>query len=223
MCRRMFWAARASLLFCDLRDAGQRLAGLVTEIRQVARDENLGMPGHRQIGVHDARVPHGRAAHRGSVPGAMPRPRRPTGWCARAAPRSAPPRSVSVSAAMLVTATCSHTSTPRRCSARRAELRSDSGNEARIVAPPLEQDDARRLGIDRVELAPKTVMRDLGKRACHFDAGRTAADDGECQQVALACRSGSRSASSKARSIRRRIASASSSVLRPGATPAHSA
>ena len=66
------------------------------------------------------------------------------------------------------------------------------------------------------------LARDLGQRAGELDAGRPAADEHERQQLAAAGRSVSRSARSNATRIRRRIASASSSVFRPGACGAHS-
>ena len=115
---------------------------------------------------------------------------------------------------------------PRRralSSARRAESRSAGGKVGRIDGPAFDQDDARGRGVDGVELRLAAPARAISASApASLDAGRAAADHHEGEQRRWRAGSASRSARSKASSTRRRIASASSSVLSPGARAAQS-
>jgi len=52
----------------------------------------------------------------------------------------------------------------------------------------LDEDDARRPGIDIAEIHRQRVPSDLGNRAGHLNAGRAGPDDHEGQQLALLCR-----------------------------------
>ena len=80
-------------------------------------------------------------------------------------------------------------------------------------AARLDQQDARRRGIDVAEVARQRLPRDLRERAGQLDAGRAAADDDERQQ-----RAAPRGIASRARRARRRAARAGGSRARPRAS-----
>ena len=173
------------------------------------------MTRHREVVVDEHAPGRDRAARRARRRAATPTRRPPTGSCR---PRSSRRRRARVPASMPVTMLPVHTATPSRSSARRANADSGVRIGAEHVRAALDQDDARRLGIDRAEVVGQRVARDLGQRAGQLHAGRSAADDDERQQPALrGSIRVSRSACSNASSTRRRMSSASSSVFRPGA------
>ncbi len=86
----------------------------------------------------------------------------------------------------------------------------------------LDQNDARALRVNVPKLAPQGAICNLRKHAREFDAGRTGADDAKREPGQAPSCDGARSAFSNASRMRRRISSASSRVLRPGAKGAQS-
>ena len=121
-----------------------------------------------------------------------------------------------------VTAVRSRTSTPSRCSEARAASRSLSGNEGRIVGPASTR-MMRAWPVSMDRNSSRSVRRAISARV---PASSTPVGPPPTRtKVSSSCRlagSLSRSARSNASSTRRRISSASSSVLSPGASRAHS-
>ena len=123
---------------------------------------------------------------------------------------------------MSVTSVSVRTSTPSRRSfvlGLVAQLSRVGGQEPRSA---LEQHHRGLAGIDVAEVAPQRVAPDLGDRARHLDAGRPAAHDDEGEVGVAAHRVGLPLGRSKASRTRRRISSASSRLLSPGASGSHS-
>jgi hypothetical protein len=72
---------------------------------------------------------------------------------------------------------------------RALRLVRERGREGREDAVDrLDEQDAALAGIDRAEVAPQRVARELGDLARHLDAGGAGADDDERQPRALALR-----------------------------------
>ena len=84
------------------------------------------------------------------------------------------------------------------------------------------KNDARLRGINLAEIVAQRVVRDLAQRASQLRASWPCADDHERHPRASFSGSRSRSAASNARSMRPRIAVASSRFFRPGANCSHS-
>ena len=63
---------------------------------------------------------------------------------------------------------------------RRLRQRRPKGRQQPVAR--LDQDDARRRGIDVAEIRRQRLAGQLGDGAGHLDAGRSAADDDEIQQ-----------------------------------------
>ena len=68
--------------------------------------------------------------------------------------------------------------------------RSTSGNAEQDVRAAFEQERCAPTPVDVPEVLAQRPARDLGERAGEFDAGRTTADDHECQQTPLCIRIG---------------------------------
>ena len=111
---------------------------------------------------------------------------------------------------------------PSRSSWRCADAERSGGYGGRTGPSPRRATIRASAGrIDRK--SRRSVSRAISPRAPdQLDPGRAAADDHERHPGTAEAGSASRSAASKAMRIRRRISVASSSVLRPGATAAHS-
>ena len=178
-------------------------------------------PGMRQVGL-DQHAPGAVERRRPAcAPAARPPRPPPRGRCAS---RSARRRASTPSASMPVTRGAGpHLDAEAARAAPAAFAESVGGVGGEHPRPPFEQDDARA-GVGSM----RRKSRASAWRAISASAPASstpvgpAADDHEGQPGAAALGSGSRSAASKAKSTRRRISSASSMLLRPGASGAHS-
>ena len=213
--RTMFRAACAPPCFATCATPG---SGSPVLLRTRRRRRSRRSPGararQRRLGQHapDAIERHAERRRRAATPR-----RRPPTARSRAAMRSvAEPHAAARrrrSRARPV-----RTSTPSRSSDARAACRSGLGKRRRARAA---RPRARRMRADSGWIGRKFVAerlpRDLGERAGQLDAGRAAADDDERQQAAPRVGIGLTLGASNASSTRRRISSASSRVLSPGA------
>ena len=207
------------LLHGDRADARQRLAALVREEREVADHEDLGMSGNGEVRLDRRRGRSGRAERRGSCRRGRPRRPRPRG---RSSPRCA--------AAGHEPGLRPPASRARRCGPRRRAAgaprprfpRSAPCSSGGCAGPPRSArrgPRAGRCGESRPRGRDRRSRRSP-RRARHRSARRRRWRT----SGALCRRSGSvsRSASSKASRMRRRISSASSRLLRPGARDSQS-
>ena len=217
----MFFAACRPLWIASWRDARQRLA--VLRLRdQIADHEHLGVTGHAEIGLHTARARRDRAARRGARVSGRRARRRPTARCARRCARR--PIATKPSPTIATPGVPVRTSTPSSSSWRRARSRQVFGERrqharARPRAGP-RASCADRCAGSRARACGRAIS--ASAPASSTPVG-PAADDHERRPArAAARRSRSRSAASNASRMRRRISSASSIVLSPGACAAHS-
>ena len=222
-----------AFLHRDLRHARQQLAVLLQRA-EVADDEDLRVTRHLQRRLRGHAARRDRAARRATSPAAMPPLPRPTARCAPRCVRRAP--RLRAAGAGLGEA------------APHDAFGIDAGDDragdeprrpgARAIGGPRPGGDpgnaASRFGLPSMT----TIRADSGwmlRKSCRSDC-RAISASAPASSTPVAppptitkvrkrrCRAGSlsRSAASNASSTRRRISSASSSVLRPGARAAHS-
>ena len=123
---------------------------------------------------------------------------------------------------MSMTRVLVRTSTPSRSSCLRAEAERSGGIGRQHPVHRLDEDDLRVRRTDGPEVALERVAGDLAERAGELDPGRAAADEHERHPLAPPVRVGLAFGGLERDEDPRRISVASSMVLRPGASVAHS-